>query len=780
MLAEKALSLPGAEAAQALNPDLEPEQVRQSWRLTEEARDLIAQKGLPDISGHLEISLYLERLLKPGATLGPEELGLIGQEAQAIYAAWDYFRGTASLAPGLADLASRLVPETDLMERLRHSIGPDGEILDTASPGLARLRSEQTATRQALVGKLNGLMQTSRFKSLIQDELVTDRGGRFVVPVKAASVSSTSGLVHDWSQSGATAFLEPLEAVEDNNRLGLTRRREREEIQRILADLSYRCAQAAPGLLVSGRVLTELDLYLAKAELAKTLNAVAPEYVPGGGLNLMEARHPLLARHLSQKTQKMTPLDLVLNPEEPMLIISGLNTGGKTVALKTLGLLMLMAKSGLLLPVRPDSRLDLFSELLVVIGDEQDLSADLSTFSGHVKSLIRVLNGVSPETLVLLDELGSGTDPAEGSALALAILNRLLDSGAYVLSATHYQQVKAWAMVTDKVVIAAVNTGADGRPAFGLSYGRPGFSGGLAMARRLGLEESLVNLAESFLDDGERETNALLAKLDAERGALASARAQLEEQAAKLARAELELKQERRRLMDEYNQAGDKLSREVRSALARAEAEFTRMKDDLKTALALAPVSPAGREALTHRKMDLDLKKSRAIKELKKVLPQVADDDRPLGQVQPGDRVLVKKLGKVGLVTGLEKNEALVQADGLSIRARLKDLYAPPQEGRQPPIRFNYTLTQGETADVGLSLNLLGQTVDEALTAIEKWLDQASLKGRSSISIIHGFGTGRLRQAVRGYLKGHPLVRDFKAAENRGGGEGVTVVELFV
>lgn len=777
MLAEKALSPPGAGAALALSPDSDAAQAQTSWRLTEEARALITQKGLPDIGGHLDVSPYLEHLLKPGASLGPEELNLIGQEAQAIEAAWDYFQGAAAVAPGLGELAARLVPESDLSDRLRRSLGPEGEVLDTASPALARLRAEQTVTRQALVGKLNGLMQTSRFRNFIQDELVTDRGGRFVVPVKAAAVSSASGLVHDWSQSGATAFLEPLEAVEDNNRLGLARRREREEIQRILADLSRRCAQAAPGLLASGRILTELDLYLAKAELAKALNAVAPECVPGAGLYLKGARHPLLARHLSQKGLRITPLDIMLNPAEPMLIISGLNTGGKTVALKTLGLLMLMAKSGLMIPAGPDSRLDLMSELLVVIGDEQDLAADLSTFSGHVKSLIKVLRQVTPDTLVLLDELGSGTDPAEGSALALAVLSRLRDSGAYVLAATHYQQVKAWAMVTDKVVIAAVNTGADGRPAYGLSYGHPGFSGGLAMARRLGFEEELITLAESYLDDGERETSALLARLDTERGALAAARADFEEQAAKLARAEQELTQERRRLTDEYHRLGDKVNREARGALARAEAEFASMKSELKAALAQAPAT--GQEGLARWKMELDLKKAQTVKDLKKSLPQPIDDGRPLSQVRPGDRVLVKKLGKVGLVAGLEKNEALIQADGLNIRARLRDLYAPPQPGRQPPARFNYTLIQGETADVGLSLNLLGRTVEEALAAIDKGLDQASLKGRSSLSIIHGFGTGRLRQAVRGYLKGHPLVKDFKAAENRGGGEGVTVVELF-
>lgn len=780
MLAEKALSGPGAEAALALRPEYEPDQVLNSWRLTEEARNLISRKGLPEIGGHLDVSLYLEHLLKPGAVLGPEELALIGLEAEAIQAAWAYFQEAASEAPGLFELASRLTPETDLIERLRRSIGPEGEISDTASPALARLRSEQTAARQVLVGKLNGLMQTGRFKTLVQDELVTDRGGRFVIPVRAAAAGSARGLVHDWSQSGATAFLEPLEAVEDNNRLGLLRRREREEIQRILADLSSRCARSAPSLLAGGRVLTELDLYLAKAELAKSQRAVAPEYAPGRGFSLLEARHPLLARHLGQKGLKMTPLDLVLEPESPLLIISGLNTGGKTVALKTLGLLILMAKTGLMIPARPDSRLDLFADLLVVIGDEQDLSADLSTFSGHVKSLVRVLNKVSPTTLVLLDELGSGTDPAEGAALALAVLNRLLPSGAYVLAATHYQQVKAWAMVTDKVMIAAVNTGADGRPAYGLSYGRPGFSGGLAMARRLGLDGALVDLAESFLDDGQRETNALLAKLEAERGALALARAGFEERSAKLAQAELELKRERRRLIDEYNRAGEKLSQDVRGALARAETEFGRMRADLKAALAQAAVSAAGRETLARHKMELDLKRSRALGDLKKALPRSVEEERPLGLVKTGDWVLVKKLGKVGLVTGLEKNEALVQADGLHIRVGLKDLYAAPQEGRRPTAaRFNYTLTQGETAEAGLSLNLLGQTVDEALTAIDKSLDQASLKGRSSISIIHGFGTGRLRQAVRGHLKGHPLVKAFRAAENRGGGEGVTVVELF-
>ena len=758
-LSGEAQSECGRLAALALAPNLDSEAVLESWALIAEAREISNQGLAPNLSEHLDLTAVLGPLKVEGAVLGVDELLAVGQEAASIQRAREALAPLEGLAPRLAHIAAGLSPSAELLEAIRRTVGPEGEILDTASPELARLRLEAAAARRGLTAKLTSLIHSETFRPLIQDELITTRADRFVIPVRASAAGRTRGLVHDWSKTGATAFLEPLEVVEDNNKLGFLKSREKAEIQRLLGLLSRECLKAAPELLASGRLLTRIDLVMAQARLARAWSATIPEYRAGGGFRLLAARHPLLMRRLGKKG--MTPLELVLEPENPVIIVSGLNAGGKTVALKTLGLNLLLAKAGLHIPVGEGSRLELPDRLLAVLGDAQDLSADLSTFSGHVRALNLVLAEARPGLLVLLDEIGAGTDPAEGAALGLAVLERLRTSGALVWAATHYQLIKAWAALTPGVVSAAVNATLAGQPLYGLTYGGPGFSGGLKMARRLGLPEDLVDRAESYLDDGQRRAMELLAKLDEERSALKKTRQALGEQNLALARAEAELREKTRSQAEEFQRRAAAQNRAVTEVLTAVRREF----EDLKAEMRAAPGFKAG----------FGEKRAGLEQRLRSLRPQAEHREEPLAGVRAGDRVRV--LGRAAVVQAVnsERGEAWVEAGGLNVKVRLTELF-PPEPQAEKAATVSVTLTPA--ASLGGELHLLGRTVDEALGEVEKELDRAVMSGRKTLHIVHGFGTGRLRQGIRRYLEGHPQVKNFERAPQGAGGDGVTVVTL--
>ena len=776
-LSEETHSEAGRLAALDLRPELTPEEILHSWRLIHEGREVLIQGDSLNLSDHLDLSEVLEPLKVDGSMLGVDELRAVGLEARCARAAQTFFAAMLEAAPNIGKMAAGLTALPDLIDGIERTIGPEGEILDSASPELARIRAEIGATRQGITTRLTGLMHSDSFRHLVQDELITTRSDRYVVPVRAGAAGGRRGLVHDWSKTGATAFLEPLEVVEDNNRLGLLKRKEKAEIERILRRLSDGCRAASAELLVSGAILTRLDVILAQARLARIWLATAPEYRPGGGLDLQEARHPLLMRRLQEKGGRMTPLNLTIRPEKPVVIISGLNTGGKTVAMKTLGLNLALARAGLHIPVGDGSFMD-FPDAMAVIGDEQDLASDLSTFSGHVRSLGKALESAAPGMLILLDEIGSGTDPAEGAALGLAVLEKLYGTGALVLAATHYQLIKTWAALTEGVVSAAVNSSDSGQPLYGLTYGHPGFSGGLKMARRLGLPPDLVDRAESFLDDGQRRAMELLARLDEERTKLVLTRQGLEDERLAVARAEADLRREKQTLVEQWEKKSQDQTRRLNETLDQTRREFEALRREMKEAV-------AGKD---HKKLiGFSERKSSIENRLRAAKPQAEAADAPLAEVRPGDVVTVGKLGRQAVVREVsDKGEVWVDAGGLNVKAALGDLFPPKAEERDksrkasgPKVRAEkVTVTASPRDSFALELNLLGKTVDEAVDLVERELDQALMNHRQTLYVVHGYGTGRLRQAVRDYLKGHPSVINFERAPQNAGGDGVTVVTL--
>jgi DNA mismatch repair protein MutS2 len=746
-----------------------------SWAVIGEARAVLDTKDAPDLRDHLNLEELLARLAPEGSRLDPAELALVGLEAQTATLAKAWVRGIAPEAPLLAEAASDLGEFGELVKTLSLTLGPDGEILDSASPRLARLRQELSASRQALAGRLSEIMRSESYRSILMDELVTTRNDRFVLPVRASAAGKRRGLVHDWSKSGATAYLEPLETVDDNNRLAMIKREEGREIERILLKISSECRALAPLMLRSGECLTRLDLVLAQARLSWSMRARAPQYAPGEGASLLMARHPLLERRLSAAGRAIVPLDIELSPKKPLTVVSGMNTGGKTVALRTLGLLMAMALAGLPIPVAEGSRVDFPKDILAVMGDNQDMDSDLSTFSGHVKALGEVLDSAKPGTLVIIDELGSGTDPSEGAALGLAVLERWRGRGALAIAATHFHLIKSWAATTEGVESVSVNASASGRPAYGLSYGAPGFSGGLRMARMLGLDSELVDRAEGFLDDGHRKAVEILGRLDEERGALAQERAALSERLKEVESERAERESSYLKKLEAFNKISAEQAAAVKSQLARNRREFEALKEEIKSSL------KSGR-ALDIVKISLE--RARQDRELEAVRPKPAPREagKPLEDPREGMEVFVKSLGRPGVIkiANKDRGEYAVETGGMTVKLGRSELYEPLKPGKAKAEALSAISKASWAAPEPspLSLNLVGFTVDEALSAIDREIDRALLSGRDKLTIIHGVGTGRLKKGVRGHLKNHPQVKNFYTPENYPGGAGVTEADL--
>ncbi|MDR3203177.1 MAG: Smr/MutS family protein [Deltaproteobacteria bacterium] len=772
-LKEETHSEAGAEAALKIRPELSPEQILSSWQIIQEARSVLCLHEGPNLRDHIDLAPILSRLAPEGARLSPFELREIYWEAKSSTETLAYFSQFSQDRPLLSDLFSSLFDFSELIAILERSLGPDGEILDSASPNLARLRLELSGTKSALTLKLSELMRSEVFKPILMDELVTTRNERFVVPVRASAAGRSRGLVHDWSKSGATAYLEPLETVEDNNRLAFIKSEEKREIERILIRLSDKCRELSGLLETSGAALTKIDLIMAEARLAMHWRAWSPDYAPGEGLKLIGARHPLLERRLKQNGRSLKPLDLTLLPQEPIMVVSGVNAGGKTVALKTLGLLTLLALAGLPLPASEGSRIDFPSEIVCLMGDGQDITSDLSTFSGHIKGLNFILETAKPGVLVIVDELGAGTDPAEGAALGLAVLERLRQSGALVCAATHFHLIKSWATLTEGVASAAVNSSPSGHPVYGLSYGAPGFSGGLAIARRLGLPLDLVDRAESFLDDGQRKASELLKKLDEERGFLARKIVEVEQREKELEKFRKESGEEFNRRKINQNKRLELMEAEIKAALNRYRQEFQALKQEARQLLDNGEKPDLRSMSLKMAQLDKKLNEARPPR------PQQGQGER-LTNVSEGDVVMVNLLGLIGVVKSCqrEKNEYVVEAGAMTVKASLGDLSAPPAQTESlkgaPAVRVSLA-----PREPFLSLNLIGQTVAEAEEVLAKEIERALIDGRKAITIIHGQGTGRLRRAVQELLSRHPQVKDFFSPANLQGGAGVTQVEFY-
>ncbi len=704
-----------------------------------------------------------------------------------------------------------------LSARIANKILPSGELDDRASPELARIRHDITQLRSRITRTLESLMRKSG--EAIQDELVTIRNDRFVIPVKSDHRARVTGVAHGYSSSGATAFIEPLETIESNNELQALHEAELREIYKILFGLTEELRGQLPAIELAAEAVAELDFVNAKAVFHEKFNCVIPEVKVDAPhvLELVEARHPLLEENLRASGGAVVPVSFSLDDQNNTMIISGANAGGKTVVLKTAGLLTLAALSGVPVPAR-EARFPFYYSVLADIGDHQSLAANLSTFTSHVANISGMIEICAPPALVLLDEVGTGTDPEEGSALGVAVVDHFRKvCDAHVMASTHYSGLKMYAANEAGVVNASVEFDEKTlRPTYRLLVGVAGSSSGLEIARRFGIPGPIINLAVASVKDSSRQSAEYLRRIKQESEEAASLRAALEEERAAVAekfasleknadRQERERQVQFQRELDKTVSELEKRSRELvasiqdRSERLKVEREAQRRVAELKReaqraasvggvreSQSSAPISTSGRGVRVMRD-GLVMKKEKAFEESKSSQEEYALAEER--QIVVGDKVRLRTFGQVGIVDSLKGDEAEVRVKSLRLREKLEnlelvELVAQPNSKHEKLAALRRAATAAQvqlsaaTENGRSEINVIGQTTDEAVDAVDKFLDAASLGSMSQVRIIHGHGTGALRRAIADLLKDHPHVARFAAAPQDQGGTGATVVEL--
>jgi DNA mismatch repair protein MutS2 len=777
LLARDARTEMGRQRALTAEPMCDAADVERALDATRQAREALATAGPPPLEGLPDIRALLENAAVSGVTLDGPELVRLLPLLDAVPRLAAYGRGVRAVAPDVTEATDALPALHDLRGRLRRALDDDGAVTDSASAALGRMRREVRTRSRRLVDDMERQLQRSDADRIFADRYVTVRSGRYVLPVRVEARARVPGIVHDRSQSGQTIFIEPADAVEANNDLVQLVREEEQEVARILAELSGDVAIHRDELVALVEGVAALDWIFARAHAADRMVATAPTLDPDRHVALRAARHPLLlAQTWKDPSRTVVPVDLELTAERPLLLITGPNAGGKTIALKTLGLLALMTRVGCHLPAAEGSRLPLFTRVYAVIGDDQSVAENLSTFSAFVAQVREILDEVDDRSLVLLDELGAGTDPEEGAALAQAIVEELDARGAMVVATTHLEPLRAFASTHPRARNASVEFDADSlAPTFQLVYDRPGPSYALAIAGRLGLAPSLVARAQAHRSEQAARLGELLARLDDERRTGAAQTLELErrlgEAAARLAaaRATEEAADARARTTVERARAeAAALVADIRRAI---NAEWERLKRGERSSQALEE----GR---------------RRVRDAARRLQPPADPAPSPEPLTPGTNVTAEHLGIHGELVGITGAMATVRSGNVTLRIPTSALRvaagSAARAGRAgaPTTRAAAAAGSGDGADtpsrVASELMLLGRTTDEARDLVEQYLDDAFLAGLPAVRLVHGKGTGALRKAVRRVLSDHPLVESFRDGEPFEGGAGATVAALKV
>ena len=770
------------ELALALAPTSDLEEARQRQQETSEARTLLNSYDHMGVGGARDVRADALAAAR-GVILDPQVLLDIRATLRQATTLRRFIGRLGNQFPRLADIADRLEECTALQHEIGRVLDETGEVLDTASPKLATIRRDLRIAFDRLQDKLQHIIQNPNNALYLQEKLITQRHGRYVIPLKAEFKGRIPGIVHDQSGSGATLFIEPLSTVELNNAWRELQLAEEDEIRRILRDLCALVGHEAPYLVHTVETLAALDLALAKAKYAEALDATMPDLVgfrdappphPGSTIRLLSARHPLL------DPQTVVPIDVEMDDETYVLVITGPNTGGKTVALKTVGLLALMAQCGLHLPVAAGSRLSVFRDIFADIGDEQSIEQSLSTFSSHMTNIIGILEQADRHSLVILDELGAGTDPAEGSALARALLDDLVSRGITTLVTTHHPELKIYSHQTPGVQNASVEFDLQTlAPTYRLVIGLPGRSNALAIAERLGLPQRIIERARGLMTEEDLLADDLLDEIHRKR-----------EETRRAAEASLRSFAALEELRAELRGRLDGIEEERRAILAQAREEAQQELETLRAELRQLRrrLSAAGQPLDVIRQIESQVK---TLEVTPRLVPETLEtlEEGETPHFRLGDLVWVNSLNAEGQIAEIGPDEAEVMVGRLRLRARLDDLSARSKgESKREKRKRSRTPVRGaaatpvevatKPASPGLELDLRGQRVEDAIPALEDYLDAAYLAGLPFVRIIHGKGTGALRTAIRERLHGHPLVQRYETGQPNEGGDGVTVVTL--
>ena len=780
LLAGQTCCADAADLARSLRPATELTLVQRLVEETDDACRLMAGFGSPSFGGMTNVVNPLRRA-EAGASLTLGELLRVADTLRSIRTVKEWRAHCDGVSTVLDDRFDALAPNKYLEEKIALVVVSEEEVADNASPTLADIRRKMRAASARVREQLDKLVRSPAYQKALQEPIVTIRGDRFVVPVKAEHRGEVAGLVHDTSASGATVFVEPMGVVEANNELKVLRAKEKAEIERILLELSAEAGGFATAIIGDYTILLELNVIFAKAQLAYKMKAVKPRLTADGHTLLRHARHPLI------DPKKIVPIDVELGGDYDTLVVTGPNTGGKTVTLKTLGLLTLMTMCGMLPPVSDGSQIAVFDRVLVDIGDEQSIEQSLSTFSSHMVNVIRILEEADDRTLVLLDELGAGTDPVEGAALAIAVLEQLRRQGARIGATTHYAELKAYAINTFGVENASCEFDvASLRPTYRLLVGVPGRSNAFAITERLGMDRALVEQARALVSGEDRRLEDVVSKLDARHQELETRLAEAEdarrraEQAAAAAEQKLEdIETRRQKEMDAARQQAQRIVEKARMEAQQLMDEL----DALRREKEAADFAQKTREAKSQLRSRL-----RRLDDAIDPVAELPDSDYELPRpLVVGDRVQLMDMGLQATVVKAPDAKGVVEVQAGAIRTRttvdnlrLFESKRAEKKGRSvPAARQGGTGLQSRMErSAATDLDLRGQTVEEALLEVDRFLDNAVLCGLERVTVIHGKGTGTLRAAVHRHLKGHRQVKGYRLGVYGEGETGVTVVEL--
>lgn len=771
-----------AEKARTLRPAVRLHEARQYLAETSEARQLLEESPSTSIGGARDIrealSLASRRIVLEAHQFLDIKYTLIASRNLRRL-----FERQGDQYPHLAELTLRLPVSTGLVDAISQTLNDRGEILDSASTKLATIRRNIKVEHDRLLTQLQRMINNPNVSKYLQEALITQRDGRYVIPLRADFKGRVDGVVHDQSASGATLYVEPLSIVEKNNKYRELQLAERDEEYRILSDLTVAVAEHIPALEEMLKALVDIDIAFAKAKYAQELEASEPKLIPLTGdrrqkaenrsppsvIRLIEARHPLLDQEM------VVPIDVDLNSETKALVITGPNTGGKTVSLKTIGLLALMAQTGLHIPVHPESEISLFKTIYADIGDEQSIEQSLSTFSGHITNIIRILEQADTSSMVILDELGAGTDPQEGAALARSLLTHLVARGIITLVTTHHPELKTFAHSTPGVVNASVEFDLETlQPTYHLTIGLPGRSNALAIAERLGLPDEIIGAARQEIDPAELRVDDLLDEVYRQRDLSREARQRAdeakresEELRSELAERLAAIEDERRDVLEQARQDAEDEVKTVRKEIRDLRKELRRARQPL--------------EVIQHAEEKVEA----LAEEIEVPVERQEPDIVPVqGAIHLGSKVQVRTLGMEGVVKSLSENKAEVQIGGLRVRAKLSELVLVGGSEKvttesSKPVAVSRSKSAGSGhPSPGVELDLRGQRADEALDMLESYLERAYLARLPWVRIIHGKGTGKLRKVVREALQRYPQVAKFEGGKHNEGGDGVTIAEL--
>ncbi|HEU4937477.1 MAG TPA: endonuclease MutS2 [Vicinamibacterales bacterium] len=805
-----ALTPPGLARLTALAPATETPAVSDALAATAETVRFLADNQIA-LQAATDLETIIDSIGVEGRALDAPHLVALSAFLSSVDTTCASIRRAGAATPWLRRIADAATSFEGEIADIRRKIDPSGEVLDDASPELKMVRERLRKQRTRLRGTLESYLRGKDTSKYLQQQIVTDRNGRYVLVVRSEHRAAIPGIVHGSSGSGASLFLEPLSTVEINNDIVALEQQEAEEIRRILLNLTNAFRRRAADLTRTVDAAADLDVLQARARFSRLVDGVEPAIASDGRLELRAARHPLLIpevpRHLGREgsesegsdpgsrttepgARSPVPVDIVLIPPVTVLVITGPNTGGKTVALKTAGLLSLMAQAGLLIPVAGGSQIPVYRSIFADIGDEQSIAASLSTFSGHIANVVSMDKALALPSLVLLDEAGAGTDPLEGGALAMAIIDHFRRRGAAVIATTHYDALKSYASTTEGVMAAGF--GFDPQtfaPTYRLNYGSPGSSLALEIANRLGLPAAVIEQARAHRTARETQLAEHLAKIERDMQSLDHERRLATRERQTVAEETARLQQREQDLRNREETFRRKLDERIEERLRDARREIDDVVNALKTrtdALAAEAERRMAPRLVSTGDTGAARAEARAAIEaignrVRQPAPQAAETERTTSQrPSVGDRVLVGAFGLEGVVQSLHDREAEVDVRGKRLRARVDELRvvtpAGAVSGQPSRVRVHVDL---QPLDGSLTeLNVIGAHADEAVTRVEKFLDKAMLSELKSVRIIHGYGTGQLRRAIAEFLRGHPYVANFAAAPENQGGGGVTVVEF--